>query len=91
MSELKSNISPQPDNHYRNERGMRVNIINSLNRFSLHTVWKNRNMNKAKQVSNFLIYGANNVVEHLEKELKFCTNVLLRADLINQGRMAVIC
>ena len=26
---------PEPDNHSRNERGMRVNIINFLNRFSL--------------------------------------------------------
>ena len=35
-----------------------------------HNVRKSRNMNKAKQVSNFLICGGNNVVEHHPKKIK---------------------
>ena len=32
-----------------------------------HTVLKSRDMNRTKQVSNFLIFGTNNVVEHYGK------------------------
>ena len=49
---------------------------------SFHTVLKSRNMNEAKYVSNFLMCGANNVVENsLGKKLKSCIGVLLRADI----------
>ena len=43
-------------------------------------------MSRAKQVSNFLISGANNVLEHDGKKgFKSCMGVLLRADLRRHG------
>ena len=44
--------------------------LSYFSHFFTHTVQKSRNMNKAKQVSNFLICGTYNVVEHYGKRIK---------------------
>ena len=44
--------------------------VSSSIRKRAHTVRKSRNMNRAKQVSNFLICGAKHAVEHYGKRIK---------------------
>ena len=50
-------------------RILRIRIYNFFFYQILHTVRKFRNMNRAKQVSNILICGANDLVEHVGKRI----------------------
>jgi hypothetical protein len=54
----------------------------------VQTVQKSRNINKAKEVSNFLICGTNNIVEHYGKIINILHGVILRADLTGYSQFS---
>ena len=69
----------------------------------IHEIWRNclhshflfmrnsKNMNRAIEVSNFLIFDANDLVSIMEKESKSCICVLLRADLTGHDHPRPFC